>query len=164
MRAAAAEQCFERAIWLRRRAGRLRAIFKRLGGVLEATHARPRLIVAAHPVAPRHDFFWLAGGRLVDWGAVGDLDELVSRTAAALRRGGRVGELGAHVPPHEVDELRIVASYLASHPDTRQLALDPMPRIDALAEELDLPGSRSGSGEGELDDARADPVRAHAHA
>src|SRR5579872_1897827 len=138
MRAAAEEERFERAIWLRRRAGRLRAIFKRLGGVLEATHARPRLIVAAHPVAPRHDFFWLVGGRLVDWGPVGGLAELAGRTEAALRRGGRVGEVGAHVPPHEIDELRIVAAYLASHPDTRQLALEPVPRLDELASELGL--------------------------
>jgi hypothetical protein len=79
-----------------------------------------------HPVdSVRQDAFWLVGGRLVDWGeAPGDGDALEERTQAALRRGGRAGELGAHVPPNEVDELRIVSSYLASHPDTTQLVLD----------------------------------------
>ena len=70
------------------------------------------------------------------WSAVGsstgaalpeDLDELERRTAAALARGGRVGELGAHVPPEEIDELRIVGTYLASHPETPQLALQSAP-------------------------------------
>ena len=32
-------------------------------------------------------------------------------------------ELGAHVPPDEIDELRIVSNYLASHPETTQLVL-----------------------------------------
>jgi hypothetical protein len=33
------------------------------------------------------------------------------------------GELGAHVPPDEIDELRIVANYLAAHPETPQVVL-----------------------------------------
>ena len=68
MRAAAAEQQYERAAWLRRRARRLTTILERLEGTLEATHSRPRLIVAAHPSEPRGDGFWLVGGRLVEWG------------------------------------------------------------------------------------------------
>jgi DNA polymerase III subunit epsilon len=129
MRAAAAEQRFERAAWLRRRLGRLRVILARLDGVLVATHVRPRLVIAPHPTdASRHDAFWLVGGRLVDWGVLpGDLDELGERTTTALTRGGRAGELGAHVPPDEVDEVRIVATYLASHPDLPQLVLEPAP-------------------------------------
>jgi DNA polymerase-3 subunit epsilon len=134
MREAAATQRFERAATLRRRLRRLGVILSRLGGVLEATHARPRLIVAAHPADPsRADAFWLVGGRLVDWGPLPDQpDELQRRTESALRRGGRTGELGAHVPPGEIDELRIVASYLASRPDIAQLPLDPPPAPDAL--------------------------------
>ena len=62
MRRAAAEQRFERAGWLRRRARRLAAILDRLGGVLEATHARPRLVLAQHPVAPSVEAFWLVAG------------------------------------------------------------------------------------------------------
>ena len=129
MRLAAAEQRFERAAWLRRRLGRLRVILARLDGVLVATHARPRLVIAPHPTdASKRDAFWLVGGRLVDWGVLpGDLEELMARTAAALVRGGRSGELGAHVPPDEVDEVRIVATYLASHPHLSQLSLDPAP-------------------------------------
>ena len=88
MRGAAAQQLFERAAWLRRRARRLRVILDRLGGVLEATHARPRLVLAAHPVGSSFDAFWVVGGRLVDWGSVGDADDLERRTAAALARGG----------------------------------------------------------------------------
>jgi hypothetical protein len=122
-----------------------------LGGVLEATHARPRLIVDAHPVAPRHDLFWVIGGRLVDWGGVADGAELHQRTAAALARAGRRGELGAHVPPDEVDEVRIVGSFLASHPQTRYVELDAPglgERLDALAAELGLAGAAAASASG----------------
>jgi DNA polymerase-3 subunit epsilon len=134
MRAAAAEQRFERAAWLRRRLRRLQVILNRLEGVLEATHASPRLILAPHPIEPgRRDAFWLVAGRLIDWGALPeDLDELARRTAAALSRAGRGGELGAHVPPDEVDEVRLVRSYLASHPELPQLRLDPRPRAEEL--------------------------------
>jgi len=124
MQAASEQQQYERAAWLRRRLRRLGVILERLGGGLEATHARARLLLAAHPVdADRKDAFWLVGGRLVDWGeAPADTDALELRTQAALRRGGRT-ELGAHVPPTEIDELRIVSNYLASHPETTQLVL-----------------------------------------
>ena len=126
MRAASEQQQYERAAWLRRRLRRLGVILERLGGALEATHARARLLLAAHPVdRDRQDAFWLVGGRLVDWGArppaPADTDALEQRTQAALKRGGRAGELGAHVPPDEIDELRIVSTYLDSHPDTTQL-------------------------------------------
>jgi DNA polymerase-3 subunit epsilon len=133
MRAAAAQQRYERASALRRRARRLEVILGRLEGLLEATHARPRMLLARHPTEPTADVFWLVGGRLVDWGPLpDDLDELVPRTEAALRRGGRAGELGAHVPPEEIDEVRIVGTYLASHPDVTELALDEVPERDAL--------------------------------
>jgi DNA polymerase-3 subunit epsilon len=126
MRAAADRRLYERAAALRRRLRRLSVILERLGGALEATHAHARLILAEHPVDPtRHDAFWLAGGRLVDWGpAPPDTGALEERTRRALRRGGRAGELGAHVPPDEIDELRIIATYLASHPELPQLILE----------------------------------------
>jgi DNA polymerase-3 subunit epsilon len=134
MRTAAAEQRFERAAWLRRRLRRLEVILGRLEGVLEATHARPRLLLAPHPTDPlRNDAFWLVGGRLIDWGAVpADAAELLERTTRALAKGGRVGELGAHVPPDEVDEVRLVRTYLASHLELPQLALEPAPTLEAL--------------------------------
>ncbi|HEX4279179.1 MAG TPA: exonuclease domain-containing protein [Solirubrobacteraceae bacterium] len=124
MQAASEQQLYERAAWLRRRLRRLGVILDRLGGGLEATHARARLLLAPHPVdAERKDAFWLVGGRLVDWGeAPPDTTELDRRTEAALKRGGRT-ELGAHVPPTEIDELRIVSNYLASHPETTQLVI-----------------------------------------
>jgi DNA polymerase III subunit epsilon len=134
MRAAAGQLQFERAASLLRRARSLRTILGRLGGVLEATHARPRLILAPHPGDGGLEGFWLAGGRLVDWGPLGDdPDQLAARTAAAIGRAGRTDELGAHVPPDEVDEVRIVGSWLASHPDAAQLALRPAPDRVALA-------------------------------
>ena len=157
MRAAAALRQFERAAALRRRHARLGTILDRLGGLLEATHARPRVILAPHPTDPaRGEGFWLAGGRLVDWGPLppgpvapatddsddsDDPDELAVRDGRALARAGRAGELGAHVPPAEVDEMRLIGSWLASHPDVAQRDL------------------RDGSGgERELDDDRLDLV------
>jgi DNA polymerase III subunit epsilon len=136
MRRAAAEQRFERAGWLRRRARRLGAILDRLGGVLEATHARPRLVLAPHPVASGADAFWLVAGRLVDWGPLArdaDPAELERRTLSALTRAPRAGELATHLPPGEVDEVRILATYLASHPETPQLVLEPAPGAAELA-------------------------------
>jgi len=132
MRAAAVQQQYERAAWLRRRLGRLGVILDRLGGTLEATHARARLVLAKHPIdQTRQDAFWLVGGRLVDWGAAPvDPESLEQRTETALKRRGRGGELGAHVPPDEIDELRIVSTYLASHPDTTQLALEREPHLN----------------------------------
>jgi DNA polymerase-3 subunit epsilon len=165
MREASAEQRYERAEWLRRRAGRLRTILGGLEGMLEATHARPRLVLAAHPTRPRGDAFWLVGGRVVDWAPVGSAmpsDEVSERTLEALRGAGRRGELGAHVPPGEVDEIRIVANYLASHPDVAQLALDPPPGPEAMSRFL-AGAIPAGSGEGELDDLSGDPGRTDAH-
>ncbi|HEY6397968.1 MAG TPA: hypothetical protein VIX82_10990, partial [Solirubrobacteraceae bacterium] len=133
MREAAAAQRYERASWLRRRARRLSVILGRLDGALEATHARPKLVLAAHPTKPRFDAFWIVDGRLADWGPVEEeVDELAARTEAALRRASRRLELGAHVPPAEVDEVRIVATWLGSHPGTPVLALLPAPDLPAL--------------------------------
>ena len=62
--------------------------------------------------------FWLAGGRLVDSGVIADGEDLAARCEAAARRGGRAGELGAHVPPGEIAPVRILQTWLASHPET----------------------------------------------
>ena len=150
LRVAAGQQRYERAAALHRRRGRLATVLGRLGGVLEATHARPRLLVVAHPGdATRREAFWLAGGRLVDFGPLPeDRGALRERREHALRRAGRIGELGAHVPPGEVDEVRIITTWLASHPETEQHPL----RADA-----------ESVGEGELDDHGLDLVLADAH-
>jgi DNA polymerase III subunit epsilon len=114
MRAAAAAQRFERAAWLRRRRERLSVLLDRLGGAIAASHARPRLVVAEHPRGGRFDCFWLVGGRVADWGPLGDLDELWERTGGALRGGDGTGPT-ASLRPDEVDDARIVATWLASH-------------------------------------------------
>jgi hypothetical protein len=72
----------------------------------------------------------LVGGRVADWGTARDDGEALERTRAALR-GWDAGRPTTHVPADEVDEVRIVASWIASH-DPPQLALDPLPAADRL--------------------------------
>jgi DNA polymerase-3 subunit epsilon len=111
MAAAAEAQRYERAAWLLRRRRRLAVLLERLGGVLAATHARPRLILAEHPRGGRFDAFWLVGGRIVDWGPLGAEDEVRRRTARALRGGDGTGAV-ASLTPDEVAESRIVTTWL----------------------------------------------------
>jgi DNA polymerase-3 subunit epsilon len=121
MRAAAEAQRYERAAWLRRRRERLQWLLDHLGGVLAATHTRPRLVLAEHPAGGRFDAFWLVGGRVVDWGPLGELDDVMERTDRALRAGDGTGAT-AVLAPDEVDEARIVATWLDGH-DARTLDL-----------------------------------------
>ncbi|MEA2246210.1 MAG: polymerase subunit epsilon [Solirubrobacteraceae bacterium] len=114
MREAARAERYERAAWLRRRRQRLAVLLDRLGGVLRATHARPRLVLAAHPAGERFDAFWLVGGCIADWGPLGDLDDVAARTAQALRAGDGTGPT-ATLRPDEVEEARIVATWLDGH-------------------------------------------------
>jgi DNA polymerase-3 subunit epsilon len=124
MAEAVAAQRYERAAVLLRRRDRMAALVDRLGGIVEATHAATRLVLARHPAKERWDAFWIVAGRVADWGELPARDELVRRTEAALARrpGGRRA-----VPPEEVDEIRIVHSWIAAN--------DP-PRLE-LAGELD---------------------------
>jgi hypothetical protein len=127
MQEAARGRRYERAAALLRRRERLAWVLERLEGVLRATHAAPRLVIAKHPVKDRHDAFWLVRGRLVDWGPLPGNSELVERTSAALERPpGR-----SVVPADEVDEVRIVASWVADH-EPPELPLDPPPSAPAL--------------------------------
>ncbi len=129
MAEASAERRYERAAALRRRRDRLAWVLERLEGVLRATHAAPRLVLARHPVKERFDAFWLVRGRLVDWGPLPGASELAERTERALDHPpGRTV-----VPKDEVDEVRIVASWVAEH-EPAELALDPAPRRAALME------------------------------
>ncbi len=127
MREAAAGQRFERAAALLRRKERLAWVVDKLEGMLRATHAEPRLVLARHPVKERFDAFWIVQGRLVDWGPLPGPTELAERTEAALsRRPGR-----AAIPADEIDEMRIVASWVAEH-EPPALALDPPPGAGEL--------------------------------
>jgi DNA polymerase-3 subunit epsilon len=133
-RAAVEAQNYERAAWLQRRRARLDGLLGRLGGMLRATHAGTRLVLAPHPQARgRFDAFWIAGGRVVDWGALPrDGAELEARSASALRAQPRP-ELGGWLPADEVAEARLVGAWLAAH--------EP-PALELGAGALD--GERSG--------------------
>jgi DNA polymerase-3 subunit epsilon len=111
MRDAAAQESFERAAWLRRRHERLQSLLVRLGGVLRAVNSGARLALAPHPSdGSRWDAFWMVGGRVVDWGGLpADPEEAVQRTREALRITP-----GGWLPAEEVDEVRLVGSWLAS--------------------------------------------------
>ena len=126
MRAAAAERRFERAAWLRRRHSRLRILLERLGPFLRAAHAHPRLVLAGEDGVDGVDAFWLVGGRVVDWGPVTSVDEVVDRTEAALRT-----RADPYVPPDEVQELRIVSTWLDAH-SVDALELEPRPSTRRL--------------------------------
>jgi DNA polymerase III subunit epsilon len=125
IRAASAEQAYERAAWLQRRRRRLESLLARLGGALRAAHAGSRLVLAPHPSDPaRADAFWIVGGRVVDWGPLPPQEELDARTAAALRDAPRPGGLGGWLPAEELVEARIVGAWLAGHEEARVTELD----------------------------------------
>lgn len=73
----------------------------------------------------------MVGGRVADWGPLpADPAELSRRTAPAL--GSRPLAGPDSVPPEAVHELRIVATWLDSHPEARVLALEPAPSGETL--------------------------------
>ena len=140
MREAAGERRYERAGWLRRRRERLEVLLERLGGVLEATHSHPRLVLAEHPDGGRADAVWLVGGRVADWGEAGDPAELAARTAAALRSDPPPGRPG-HLTADEVAAARIATTWIAGN-EPLWLALRPAPSVSELARFL----ARAGVG------------------
>jgi DNA polymerase-3 subunit epsilon len=149
MREAAAAQQFERAAWLKRRHDRLKSLLGRLGGVLRATHAGARLVLAPHPCDHgRFDAVWIAGGRVVDWGALPtDPQEVAVRSSAALRIAGS-WSAGAWLPADEVDETRIVAGWIATHaPPVLELGarVDP-DRLARFVTAARRPAGRPSSG------------------
>jgi DNA polymerase-3 subunit epsilon len=124
MREAVEAQRYERAAVLHRRRERMAMLVDRLGGLLEATHAQTRLVLARHPVKERWDALWIVAGRVADWGPLPDSEEeLARRTEAALERRPQPSRRPV-IPPEEVDEIRIVQSWIAAH-DPPQLELDP---------------------------------------
>jgi DNA polymerase III subunit epsilon len=154
MRDASSEHRYERAAALLRRRERLAWVLERLEGVLRATHSEPRLVLARHPVKERFDAFWLVRGRLVDWGPLPSHTELAERTAAALARPpGRTV-----VPVDEVDEVRIVASWIADN-EPPELALEPAPSAPAL---MRFAGAATSAPESAPPPASASPATAPA--
>jgi DNA polymerase III subunit epsilon len=110
---ATGELRYERAAWLVRRRARLAALLERLGDALAATHAHPRLILAAHPREPgRFDGFWLVDGRVADWGPLTRADAW-QRTERALRHWRAAPTTS--VPPEEIDEVRLVTTWVDEH-------------------------------------------------
>jgi len=109
MQAAAAERRYERAAVLRDRRERIADLLGRLGGLVRAVHAGSRALLAKHPVKAEWDLFWVAGGRVVEWGPLAErLPTLVAdaeRVAAA--------PTPPVVKPEGVHEVRIVSSWLA---------------------------------------------------
>ncbi len=119
--AASADRRYERAAALLRRRERLSGLLDRLGGVLRAVHADPRLVLAPHPAKERYDVLLVVGGRVADWGPLpDDVGELARRSAAAL---AGVRERPTAVGPDEVDEVRIVSAWMVEH-QPPSLALD----------------------------------------
>ena len=103
------------------------------------SHAGARLVLAPHPAAPgRADAFWIVAGRIADWGPLpADPDEVAARTADAVAAAPPAA-LGGWLPADELDELRIVGSWLAGHDRTHVLELDgrddaASPRLSAAA-------------------------------
>jgi len=136
MAEAASGRRYEAAAALRRRRERLDTLVGRLGGVLRAVHAGARLVVAPHPVERgRADALWIVGGRVVDWARLpGARADVASRTAEALRAAPTASALGGWLPPEELDEVRLVGGWLASHA-ARVLELRPQPspgRVEAF--------------------------------
>ncbi len=144
MRTAAGELAFERAGALRRRHARLRVLLARMDGVLQAVHARPRLVLASHPAASGFDAFWLVGARLIDWGSEPEAGDLERRTAAASATARRP-ERGSYVPPDELDELRIVAGWLASRQEAPTLDLNAYAGAAQLAALVSQVGAVHGA-------------------
>jgi DNA polymerase-3 subunit epsilon len=130
MSEASAERRYERAAALLRRRDRLAWLVDRLEGVLRATHTAPRLVLARHPVKERFDAFWIVRGRVADWGPLPGAGELAERTEGALRRLSG-GSRRAPVPPREVDEVRIVSTWVAAN-EPPALSLEDPPSAENL--------------------------------
>jgi DNA polymerase III subunit epsilon len=142
LRQASAARRYEAAAALLRRHERLEGLLDRLGGVLRAVHADPRLVLAAHPAKQRLDAFWIVAGRVADWGPLPPLRELRERGRQALAAGPANGR--APVGAEDVDEVRIVAAWVAEH-EPPALALEPEPSERALAALLRRAGGQPSS-------------------
>lgn len=144
---AARQRRYERAAWLLRRRERLQRLLGRLAGLARAVGADDMLLAAAHPLGGRHDLLWVAGGRVRAWRALarpaGALDAVLE-TCAQVRDQTILADRSA-LPPGEVDEIHIVASWLAAN-ETPTLPLrDALDRVTLTSFLTDL---RQGPGTG----------------
>ena len=114
MRAASRDRRYERAAVLLRRRERLEGLLGRLSGLLEASHSRSRVVLARHPAKERWDAFWIVAGRVADWGELPATHEFAARTERALEARPRRRDVPV-VTPEEVDEIRIVHSWIAAN-------------------------------------------------
>ncbi len=83
--------------------------------MLRAIHTGARLVLAPHPeAAGRFDAIWIAGGRVVDWGAV-DGSPLAPRSKRAFGYAPAPGKLGGWLPADAVAEARLVGAWMAAN-------------------------------------------------
>jgi DNA polymerase-3 subunit epsilon len=126
------EQRYERAAVMRDRRERIAELLSRLGGLVRATHSGTRAVLAKHPVKPEWDLFWVAGGRVVDWGALSEqrpqLPELADRLAS-------VPSDPPVVKPDEIHEVRIVSSWLAGA-EAWECEIEPDTDIEGWVEQV----------------------------
>ena len=110
MERASADQHYERAAVLRDRRERIGELLSRLGGLVRAVHSGTRAVLAKHPVKPEWDLFWIAGGRVAEWGALSD------QLPALETEAERLASSPANPPvvkPDEIHEVHIISSWLA---------------------------------------------------
>jgi DNA polymerase-3 subunit epsilon len=126
MARAAAERRYERAAVMRDRRARIAALLERLGGLVRAVHAGARAVLARHPVKPEWDLFWVAGGRVADWGPLREMP------LAAPPLPSRPEPV---VAPDEVHEVRIVSAWLAGD-EAWELELGPGADVAGWVEQV----------------------------
>jgi DNA polymerase-3 subunit epsilon len=128
---ASGAQNYERAAWLQRRRNRIEGLLTRLGPVLRAIHSGARLVLAPHPDQSKYDAIWIAGGKVVDWGAV-DGSPLAPRSLRAFRHAPAPNKLGGWLPADAIAEARLVGAWIAAN---QPPALELTPRTGEQAHE-----------------------------
>ena len=123
-RAAAEERNYERAAWLRRRRERLEAL-RAAARRPAARHPRRRAARARAriPGARPFDAFWIAGGRVVDWGALPAAAAELAGPHAPRRCARRRGpSWAAGCRPRSSRRSRLVGAWMAAHEPPRARA------------------------------------------
>ena len=121
---------YERAAWLRRRARRLGRSSSGSAACSRRPTRGPRLVLAAHPAEPARST--RSGSSAAGWSTGGRCRGRATSWRAHRRRRSRAAagpaSSAAHVPPDEVDEVRIVGdlSGVASR-RCRSSTLEPAP-------------------------------------